>query len=41
VARRMNVNGGQLLLQSSPRPKDEEWIGLFPFLEAQSPSVVF
>jgi hypothetical protein len=23
VARRMNVNGGQLLLQSSPRPKDE------------------
>jgi hypothetical protein len=37
----MNEIGGQLLLRSSPRPRNEEWIGLFPIQDAQSPVVVF
>jgi hypothetical protein len=41
VGRRMNVTGGQLLLQSSPQPRDEEWIGLFSILGPQSLVVVF
>jgi hypothetical protein len=41
IRRRLSPIGGQLLLRSSLRPSDNEWIGLFLTPESAQPDVVF
>jgi hypothetical protein len=41
IGRRLNMEGGRLLLCTSPRPGKEEWIGLFDPPTAAIPTVVF